>query len=74
MKFSNIFPFPDEEQNRQFEPRDTCRDEKKQIREEGDNMRCLYSKVMMPRSVHCGDNGALQFGMSVQRGDIAVTA
>ena len=40
--------------------------EGKEEGEMGDNMRCLYTK---PRSVHCGDNAALHYRMSVQRGD-----
>ena len=31
-KFSNIFPFPDKEQIRYFEPKETCRDKRKQCR------------------------------------------
>ena len=34
--------------------------------EMGDNMRCLYTKS---RCVHLGDNAALHYRMSVQRGD-----
>ena len=42
--------------------------------EMGDNMRCLYTRATMPRSVHCSDDAALHIGMSVQRGEAAVPA
>ena len=47
-------------------------------REMGDNMRCLsrglYTVVTMPRSVHCGDDAAPHFEMSVRCGDAGIPA
>ena len=37
--------------------------------EMGDNMRCLYTKVTMPRSVHRGEQCRAEIGMCVERGD-----
>ena len=45
--------------------------------EMGDNMRCLYTKMMMPRSVHCSEQCCAAIEMSVERGDscdVAVSA